>query len=157
MLVKRFVNTAEDGTEQNIWVKERADGNGEVVSAAAHCTEEIFNPVTGFVQVEKFMFWIKGSTVDIVERNLKAILAQISKGIYVPYRIFSAEPLHEKHLPDVNPSTGEPIDRYSQVRLGTAEQARTLHRTYIELPVSTTVTTEQTTAKVAVETGAEEK
>jgi hypothetical protein len=156
MLVKRFVKEIEGSEPQQIWVSARKDGNGEVVSAAMHCTEETFNPITGFIQVERFMYWVKSSTIDIVERNLKTILGQVQKGIFMPYRVFSATPLHEGHQPDVNPSTQEPMDRYSQVRLGTPDNFRALHRTYIEVSADTAIVVEETTKEaVTVESGAE--
>lgn len=142
MLVKRFTKELENGQVQDSWVTERKDGQGEIVSVALHCTEETFNPQTGFIQVEKFMYWIKGATLELVERNLKVILEQINKGVFVPFRVFSTEPMYDGQQPDVNPSTQEPMDRYSQVRLGSKKQALELHRTYVEIPVDATARTE---------------
>ena len=156
MKVELFVKTLDDGTTQDTWVTERKDGKGEVISQALRCEETTLNPITGFLQEEKFMFWVKGSTLAVVSTGIKTVLAQIKQGMLVPYRVFSETPMHPTHQPDVNPSTMEPMDRYSQVRLGVPKVARELHRTYIEVPVADEPSAETTKAEEPkVETGAE--
>ena len=142
---------------QDTWINARKDGNGDVVSGAIHCANETFNPITGFVQEEKFMLWVKATTLEIMERQIKSLLTLIKKGTWVPLRVFSETPMYEGHQPDVNPSTNEPMDRYSQTRLGTAEQARTLHRTFVEVSVDTEVKVDSPEVKVAVNSGAEDE
>lgn len=129
MKVIRF----ESEDKQTLWEKD--NGNGAVFSGAVHMSEEMLNPMTGFVNESKWLFWVKSNSAEATERNLTLLIANIKKGIMRPYRVYSETPFWEADTEDINPSTGDSLGRYSQVRLGSAKQALELDRSYIEIPV----------------------
>jgi len=154
MIVKRLEKTT-DGVVQNIW----ESGNGKIFSGAVHCTDEILNPVNGFVNVEKFVFWVKTKDAGLTDKHVGLLLKSIKAGKLRPYRVFSETPFYDGDEPDskVN-DDGEVIEslgRYSQTRLGPPDTARRLHRTYIEVSLDTTEDSAEKQEPVTVESGAE--
>lgn len=116
---------AKDG--QTVWISK----SGEVISSCVETTLESLDMNTGFIREEKLMFWVKANSEEVVEKNAKNIINNINSGKIVAYRAFSTAPFSSGDTKDINPSTNEVLERYSQVRLCPASQFETLHRQFV--------------------------
>lgn len=125
MKAKRFVK--EDG--QKVWSKETE--NGTVVSVCIEVVEETLDLATLFTREEKNMVWLKGNSEELVERQATAVMNQIQAGKLKAYRQFSETPFYEGQEQDINPTTEQPLGRYSQVRLCLPEDYNRLHRQFV--------------------------
>lgn len=146
MKAKRFAK--EDG--QKVWSKETE--NGTVVSVCIEVVEETLDLTTLFTREEKNMVWLKGNSEELVERQATAVMNQINTGKLKAYRQFSETPFYEGQEQDINPTTEQPLGRYSQVRLCLPEDHARLHRQFVttEIVVAETPTvTEPTNAEQA--------
>lgn len=126
------------------------DKNGEtvwnrngVVSMAIDSTKETFDLNTGFVNSERHIMWIKGNDEEVVERQVNALITSINSGKLATIRVFSKTPFYTKsdgspQDQDINPTTGETLGRYSQVRLCPAHKVAELHRQFVEVEVEAT-------------------
>lgn len=131
MNAKRFIS--ESG--QDVW----ANADNTVVSAAIEINDETLDLETGWSRNEKFIFWVKGNSQEVVESQITMLITKINSGKLAAVRVFFKEPLHEKHQEDVNPSTGETLGRYSQVRLCAPSKRDELHRQFLENPTKVEV------------------
>ena len=105
--------------------------NGEVISRCADITDESLDLSNGFVREERMLFWVKGKTVETVAKNTNQLISNINKGVLRAYRAFSNTPFYVGQASDINPSTKEVLNRYSQVRLCPADKFDSLHRQYV--------------------------
>jgi len=64
------------------------------------------------------------------------VIDAINAGKLATYRAFSKTPFFDTQESDINPSTAEVLNRYSQVRLCPADKYMELNRQYVEVPVS---------------------
>jgi hypothetical protein len=110
---------------QNIWEK-----NG-LFSGCIKTTSESFDSETGFMNVATHMNWVKGNSEAVVERMITSVSSMIETGKLVPFRVFSLTPIYAGQKEDINPQTNAPLGRYSQSRLGTADKALEMDRTFI--------------------------
>ena len=122
----RFV---KDG--RSVWT------NGKVFSSAVQNVNESFNLETGFIVEEKHIMFIKGNSEAAVVKQTQTVIDAINAGKLSTYRAFSKTPFYETQESDMNPSTGEILNRYSQVRLCPADKFMELNRQYVEVPVIT--------------------
>jgi enoyl reductase-like protein len=116
--------------DQSVWSKDLEDGR-TITSVCVEVTDEVLNMNTLFTQVEKSMVWLKGSDEAVVLKQQDAVIKAINKGQIKPYRAFSETPFYEGQEEDINPTTEEPLGRYSQVRLCPADKHADLHRQYV--------------------------
>ena len=126
MNAKKFT----DANDQSVWSKELNNGNTQT-SVCIEVNDETLDFNTGYVREEKSLVWIKGMSVEAVTRQQEAVIKMINSGTVKPYRSFSKTPFYEGQTEDVNPSTGETLGRYSQVKLCPADQHVALHRQYV--------------------------
>ena len=109
--------------------------NGKTVSCAVQNINESFNLETGFLTEEKHIMFIKGNNEASVVKQTETVIAAINAGKLSTYRAFSKTPFFDTQESDMNPSTGEILNRYSQVRLCPADKFMELNRQFVELPV----------------------
>jgi hypothetical protein len=110
--------------------------NGKIVSSAVQNINESFNLETGFVTEEKHIMFIKGNSEAAVVKQVDMVIAAINAGKLTTYRAFSKTPFYKTQESDTNPSTGEVLNRYSQVRLCPADKYMELNRQYVVVPVA---------------------
>ena len=110
--------------------------NGKTVSCAVQNINESFNLETGFLTEEKHIMFIKGNNEASVVKQTETIIAAINAGKLSTYRAFSKTPFFDTQESDMNPSTGEILNRYSQVRLCPADKFMELNRQYVAVPVA---------------------
>ena len=110
--------------------------NGKIVSSAIQNVNESFNLETGFVTEEKHLMFIKGNSEGAVTKQVDMVIAAINAGKLSTYRAFSKTPFYITQESDINPSTGEVLNRYSQVRLCPADKYMELNRQYVTVPVA---------------------
>ena len=113
--------------------------NGKIVSSAIqNVTEGTLNLETGFINPdEKHIMFIKGNNEVAVTKQVATIIEAINAGKLATYRAFSKTPFYDTQESDMNPSTGEVLNRYSQVRLCPADKFMELNRQFVA--VATTV------------------
>ena len=116
--------------------------NGKIVSSAIqNVTEGSLNLETGFINPdEKHIMFIKGNSEAAVTKQVDMVINAINAGKLATYRAFSKTPFYDTQESDMNPSTGEVLNRYSQVRLCPADKFMELNRQFVE--VATTVKAE---------------
>ena len=119
-------NFEKDG--KKIW----DNGNG-FTSGCLKVEIEKFNPETGIVNTEVFMNWIKAKDEETVDRHIGIVKSQLEKGTLVPFRVFSETPFYEKDVMQINPKSGESMNRFAQTR-----QASEMHRTFVTVAVKAT-------------------
>ena len=105
--------------------------SGNIVSSAVQNVNESFNLETGFVTEEKHIMFIKGNSEAAVTKQVATVIAAINAGKLATYRAFSKTPFYSTDTSDINPSTGEVLNRYSQVRLCVADRYMELNRQYV--------------------------
>ena len=110
--------------------------NGNIVSSAIQNINESFNLETGFVTEEKHLMFIKGNSEGAVTKQVDMVINAINAGKLATYRAFSKTPFYDTQESDINPSTGEVLNRYSQVRLCPADKYMELNRQYVVVPVA---------------------
>ena len=110
--------------------------NGNIVSSAIQNVNESFNLETGFITEEKHIMFIKGNNEAAVTKQVDMVIAAINAGKLATYRAFSKTPFFGTQESDINPSTGEALNRYSQVRLCPADKYMELNRQYVVVPVA---------------------
>ena len=116
--------------------------NGKIVSSAIqNVTEGSLNLETGFINPdEKHIMFIKGNSEASVAKQVDMVISAINAGKLATYRAFSKTPFYDTQESDMNPSTGEVLNRYSQVRLCPADKFMELNRQFVA--VATTVKAE---------------
>lgn len=121
--------------------------NGKIVSSAIqNVTEGSLNLETGFINPdEKHIMFIKGNSEGAVTKQVDMVIAAINAGKLSTYRAFSKTPFYDTQESDMNPSTGEILNRYSQVRLCPADKYMELNRQFVA--VATTVGAEPIAAE----------
>ena len=121
--------------------------NGKIVSSAIqNVTEGSLNLETGFINPdEKHIMFIKGNSEASVVKQVDMVINAINAGKLATYRAFSKTPFYDTQESDMNPSTGEVLNRYSQVRLCPADKFMELNRQFVE--VATTVKAEPIAAE----------
>ena len=121
--------------------------NGKIVSSAIqNVTEGTLNLETGFINPdEKHIMFIKGNSEASVAKQVDMVIAAINAGKLATYRAFSKTPFYDTQESDMNPSTGEVLNRYSQVRLCPADKFMELNRQFVA--VATTVKAESIAAE----------
>ena len=105
--------------------------NNSFVSSAILNTNESFDFNTGFIREEKHIMWVKGNDEATVTKQVDSLIKAINSGKLATYRAFSETPFYVGQEEDVNPSSGELLGRYSQVRMCPADQYDTLNRVYV--------------------------
>ena len=112
--------------------------NGKIVSSAIqNVTEGSLNLETGFINPdEKHIMFIKGNSEASVAKQVDMVINAINAGKLATYRAFSKTPFYDTQESDMNPSTGEVLNRYSQVRLCPADKYMELNRQYVVVPVA---------------------
>ena len=112
--------------------------NGKIVSSAIqNVTEGSLNLETGFINPdEKHIMFIKGNSEASVVKQTQTVIDAINAGKLATYRAFSKTPFYDTQESDMNPSTGEVLNRYSQVRLCPADKYMELNRQYVVVPVA---------------------
>ena len=136
MSATKFV---KDG--KSVWI------NGNIVSSAIqNVTEGTLNLETGFINPdEKHIMFIKGNSEAAVTKQVDMVINAINAGKLATYRAFSKTPFYDTQESDMNPSTGEVLNRYSQVRLCPADKFTELNRQFVT--VATTVKAERIAAE----------
>ena len=121
--------------------------NGKIVSSAIqNVTEGSLNLETGFINPdEKHIMFIKGNSEASVTKQVDMVINAINAGKLATYRAFSKTPFYDTQESDMNPSTGEVLNRYSQVRLCPADKFMELNRQFVD--VATTVKAEPVQAE----------
>ena len=121
--------------------------NGKIVSSAIqNVTEGTLNLETGFINPdEKHIMFIKGNSEASVAKQVDMVINAINAGKLATYRAFSKTPFYDTQESDMNPSTGEVLNRYSQVRLCPADKYMELNRQFVA--VATTVKAEPVQAE----------
>lgn len=121
--------------------------NGKIVSSAIqNVTEGSLNLETGFINPdEKHIMFIKGNNEAAVTKQVDMVINAINAGKLATYRAFSKTPFYDTQESDMNPSTGEVLNRYSQVRLCPADKFMELNRQFVA--VATTVKAEPIAAE----------
>ena len=119
--------------------------NGKIFSSAVQNINESFNLETGFVNEEKHIMFIKGNSEASVVKHVDMVISAINAGKLATYRAFSKTPFYDTQESDINPSTGEALNRYSQVRLCPADKFMELNRQFVD--VVTTVEDESIAAE----------
>ena len=121
--------------------------NGKIVSSAIqNVTEGTLNLETGFINPdEKHIMFIKGNSEASVTKQVDMVINAINAGKLATYRAFSKTPFYDTQESDMNPSTGEVLNRYSQVRLCPADKFMELNRQFVA--VATTVKAEPIAAE----------
>ena len=121
--------------------------NGKIVSSAIqNVTEGSLNLETGFINPdEKHIMFIKGNSEASVAKQVDMVINAINAGKLATYRAFSKTPFYDTQESDMNPSTGEVLNRYSQVRLCPADKFMELNRQFVA--VATTVKAEPIAAE----------
>ena len=121
--------------------------NGKIVSSAIqNVTEGTLNLETGFINPdEKHIMFIKGNSEAAVTKQVDMVINAINAGKLSTYRAFSKTPFYDTQESDMNPSTGEVLNRYSQVRLCPADKFMELNRQFVA--VATTVKAEPIAAE----------
>ena len=121
--------------------------NGKIVSSAIqNVTEGTLNLETGFINPdEKHIMFIKGNSEASVTKQVDMVINAINAGKLATYRAFSKTPFYDTQESDMNPSTGEILNRYSQVRLCPADKFMELNRQFVA--VATTVKAEPIAAE----------
>lgn len=121
--------------------------NGKIVSSAIqNVTEGTLNLETGFINPdEKYIMFIKGNSEAAVTKQVDMVINAINAGKLATYRAFSKTPFYDTQESDINPSTGEVLNRYSQVRLCPADKFMELNRQFVA--VATTVKAEPIAAE----------
>ena len=121
--------------------------NGKIVSSAIqNVTEGSLNLETGFINPdEKHIMFIKGNSEAAVTKQVDMVINAINAGKLATYRAFSKTPFYDTQEPDMNPSTGEVLNRYSQVRLCPADKFMELNIQFVD--VATTVKAEPIAAE----------
>ena len=119
--------------------------NGNIVSSAIQNVNSSFNLETGFITEEKHIMFIKGNSEDAVTKQVDMVINAINAGKLATYRAFSKTPFYDTQESDMNPSTGEVLNRYSQVRLCPADKFMELNRQFVA--VATTVKAEPIAAE----------
>ena len=121
--------------------------NGKIVSSAIqNVTEGTLNLETGFINPdEKHIMFIKGNSEASVAKQVDMVISAINAGKLATYRAFSKTPFYDTQESDMNPSTGEVLNRYSHVRLCPADKFMELNRQFVA--VATTVKAEPIAAE----------
>ena len=121
--------------------------NGKIVSSAIqNVTAGSLNLETGFINPdEKHIMFIKGNSEAAVAKQVDMVINAINAGKLATYRAFSKTPFYDTQESDMNPSTGEVLNRYSQVRLCPADKFMELNRQFVA--VATTVKAEPIAAE----------
>ena len=121
--------------------------NGKIVSSAIqNVTEGSLNLETGFINPdEKHIMFIKGNSEAAVTKQVDMVIKAINAGKLATYRAFSKTPFYDTQESDMNPSTGEVLNRYSQVRLCPVDKFMELNRQFVA--VATTVKAEPVQAE----------
>ena len=121
--------------------------NGKIVSSAIqNVTAGSLNLETGFINPdEKHIMFIKGNSEASVTKQVDMVINAINAGKLATYRAFSKTPFYDTQESDMNPSTGEVLNRYSQVRLCPADKFMELNRQFVA--VATTVKAEPIAAE----------
>ena len=121
--------------------------NGKIVSSAIqNVTEGSLNLETGFISPgEKHIMFIKGNSEASVAKQVDMVIKAINDGKLATYRAFSKTPFYDTQESDINPSTGEVLNRYSQVRLCPADKYMELNRQFVD--IATTVKAEPIAAE----------
>ena len=121
--------------------------NGKIVSSAIqNVTAGTLNLETGFINPdEKHIMFIKGNSEAAVTKQVDVVINAINAGKLATYRAFSKTPFYDTQESDMNPSTGEVLNRYSQVRLCPADKFMELNRQFVA--VATTVKAEPIAAE----------
>ena len=121
--------------------------NGKIVSSAIqNVTEGTLNLETGFINPdEKHIMFIKGNSEASVAKQVDMVINAINAGKLATYRAFSKTPFYDTQESDMNPSTGEVLNRYSQVRLCPVDKYMELNRQFVA--VATTVKAEPVQAE----------
>lgn len=121
-----------DLDSQTVWERQTSKG-GVIFSGAIMCSEERLNlsaKGNAFLQSEKILIWVKAQSEDSLERAIQLATDGLKSGQLVAIREFSETPFHAKNTKDINPDTGEELNRYSRTRLVGKNDAH-LHRTWV--------------------------
>ena len=131
----RFV---KDG--KSVWT------NGKIVSSAIqNVTEGTLNLETGWETPTKNIMFLKGNDEASISARAETVIKAINAGQLMTCRVFSKTPFYDTQESDMNPSTGEVLNRYSQVRLCPADKFMELNRQFVA--VATTVKAEPVQAE----------
>lgn len=123
------VQFVKDG--QTEWLKAGVNGQQDQVSSAIDVNMTSLNLSSGQINNERLLFWVRGNDVDTVKMIVNHTLGQIKSGAVLAYREFSKTPFYEGQTSDINPSTNEVLNRFSQVKLCPANKFNELHRQYV--------------------------
>ena len=119
--------------------------NGTVVSVAVQHTTKEFNLETGWEASVKNIMFLKGNDEASLIDRANTVIKAINAGQLMTCRVFSKTPFYDTQESDINPSTGEVLNRYSQVRLCPADKFMELNRQFVA--VATTVKAEPVAAE----------
>jgi hypothetical protein len=110
---------------KTVWV------NNDIHSVGIMAESSSLNLETGFVQDEKFMYWIKANSEESAKSNAIATVKKVNSGALTMARVFSTKPFYPEQGSDINPKTGVVLDRYSKVVLCTPTRRDDIHRTFV--------------------------
>jgi hypothetical protein len=131
-VVKRFV---QDETNQKLWENNFTDASGvekTIFSGAVDVTDKVMNYDTGFQNTERKIVWLKTTeSAEALDALVDEHVKLVQKGILAPVRQFADQPIWDGHAEDVNPSTNEPLGRYSITKFAPKAKALELDRTYL--------------------------
>ena len=131
----RFV---KDG--KSVWTKD----NKTFSVAVQHTTVE-FNLETGWETPTKNIMFLKGNDEASISARAETVIKAINAGQLMTYRAFSKTPFYDTQESDMNPSTGEILNRYSEVRLCPTDKFIEKNRQFVV--VATTVKAEPVAAE----------
>lgn len=139
---KTFTRFEQDS--QTVWERETSKG-GSIFSGAIMCSEKRLNlsaKGNAFWQTEKILIWVKAQDEESLEEAINFAMDGLKSGQLVAIREFSETPFHAKNARDINPETGEELNRYSRTRLVSKNDAH-LHRTWVTPETVEVLATEQ--------------
>lgn len=129
------MTTAIKFTDKNNATSFTSGKNNQIYSEAIEQNSISLNS-EGFPIEEKLIYFIKSERPELVKQMMPLVLAQITTGVRKLYRVFSTSPFYAGQQPDVNPSTGVQLNRYSKIKIGSVAEADSFHRTFIEVQVA---------------------
>lgn len=116
---------------QTEWTKAGVNGAQDQISSAIDVDMTSLNLTSGQINNERLLFWVRGNDVETVKMIVGHTITQIKSGAVLAYREFSKTPFYEGQTSDINPSTQEVLNRFSQVKLCPANKFNELHRQYV--------------------------
>lgn len=129
------MTTVSKFTDKNNATSFTSGKEGQIYSEAIEQKSISLNS-EGFSVEEKLIYFIKSENPELVKQMIPLVIAQIKSGTKKLYRVFSTSPFYTGQQPDVNPSTGVQLNRYSKVKIGSVAEADSFHRTFVEAQVA---------------------